>query len=125
LPQLGSVHKDGRRWVGVDDPQLSDELYRAGTPPMHRLDQRTVTSLVSDVRVGDVLSISFDGVYWWAASETGTIGRLTWFLSAERQRDWLDYKILFPRSGSARISRLLVTSTFEVVNCGGVVLPSK
>lgn len=122
-PQLGNTHKDGGRFVGHDDGLVAP-YYAAGTPPVSKLYQSSVTPTVRDVRIGDKLAVSFDGKHWWASWGGVTVGRLTWTLSTEDQKPWQETPVRYPRAGVLEVRRLLLDSEGGVVNCGGIVRSS-
>ena len=119
-PQLGNVHKDGGRYIGYEDGPV-DKFYRAGTPTVNKLFQSSVTEHVAGVRLDDELAVSFDGAHWWAAAESGVVGRLTWSLAIETKKPWNDFAVVLPRQGKLTVRRLLLDRNGEVVNCGGIV----
>ncbi|TFC81152.1 hypothetical protein E3T23_06550 [Cryobacterium cheniae] len=121
-PQLGNVHKDGGRYIGHEDGSV-DAFNRAGTPTVNKLLQSSVTERVGGVRLDDELAVSFDGTHWWAATEAGSVGRLTWSLAIEIKKPWNDFAIVLPRRGTLTVRRLLLDRNGEVINCGGIVRP--
>ena len=123
-PQLGSVHKNGDRRFGVTGLLASVYVGR-GTPQASNLYRSTVTEHVRDVRVGDELSVRWDGDHWWASSTAGTVGRLTWSKNLREETAYVpggpspfDFN-----NGTLHVQSITVSAAGEVVNCGGYVVP--
>ncbi|WP_224785990.1 hypothetical protein [Microbacterium caowuchunii] len=86
--------------------------------------ERTVDSArVTDVRVGDVLDVRYDGDRgWWVWWDETRLGRLTWSMSSFEPREWRES---LPRidEGTMQIIRLVLDENARVVNAGGIVRP--
>ncbi len=123
-PQLGSVHKNGDRRFGVTG-LLASVYAGRGTPQASNLYRSTVTEHVRDVRVGDALSVRWDGDHWWASSSAGAVGRLTWSKSLRDETAYVpggsspfDFD-----DGTLHVQSITISAAGEVVNCGGYVVP--
>jgi hypothetical protein len=123
-PQLGSVHKNGHRRFGVTG-LLASVYAGRGTPQASNLYRSTVTEHVRDVRVGDELSVRWDGDHWWASSSAGAVGRLTWSKSLREETAYapggpspFDFN-----DGTLHVQSITISAAGEVVNCGGFVVP--
>lgn len=123
-PQIGSTHKNGDRMFGLAGP-FARTLAERGTPKASSLYRSTVTERVRAVRVGDELSVAWDGTYWWASSPAGVVGRLTWSKGLRTETAYA------PGEGSPydfdagvlRVQSVTVDTTGVVVDCGGYVVP--
>lgn len=121
-PQQGSVHKSGDRFVGHPTPRVRD-VWLSGRAPVSILLRSSVTPLIANVRIGDELTVDRDGKHWWASSEAGPVGRLTWREEDPTRVTWFDYNVFYPTVGLLRVERLLISNGGAVVNCNGSVLP--
>ncbi|MHC2185091.1 hypothetical protein ACVLV4_000721 [Rathayibacter agropyri] len=122
-PQIGNVHRNGERQVGIESGPV-DPFYAAGTPPVQRLYHSTVSPAIAGVRIDDALDVSFDGVkHWWAYLDGERLGRLTWSVSDGPSIAEQDPGFTYPTSGVLRVMKLLLCPTDKVVNCGGFVYP--
>lgn len=121
-PQLGSDHKDGSRFVGRELGPV-DPFWFAGTPIVNKMVQATVNlDAVSSVRVGDPLTLLFDGVKnWWLWRENSRLGRLSWSPGTFEPRAWKDYSAVRIDDGVLEVTRLLLDGSGQVINCGGIV----
>jgi hypothetical protein len=121
--QLGSVHKNGDRRFGVTG-LLASVYAGRGTPQASNLYRSSVTEHVRDVRVGDELSVRWDGDHWWASSSAGTVGRLTWSKNLREETAYVpggpspfDFN-----DGTLHVQSVTISAAGEVVNCGGYVV---
>ena len=121
--QVGSTRKNGDRTFGVFSLR-ADELMRAGTPAVSSLAVPSIEGAIASVRVGDLLSVAFDGDGWSVAREGVPVGRLTWTAASRGKPD--------PRTGTPQwdldngtltVERVTVSPDGEVVNLAGFVTP--
>jgi hypothetical protein len=119
-PTVSGPHKNGDRIVGKPGLRVA-ELWRAGRAPVSILLRSSVTELIGDVRIGDELDVQHNGKYWWASSEAGVVGRLTWNRADESRATWFDYEIRYPATGRLHVERLVVSRNGNVVNLNGYV----
>ncbi|KQR27011.1 hypothetical protein ASF75_14085 [Curtobacterium sp. Leaf154] len=123
-PQLGSTHKNGDRRFGVAG--LLSRVYAGrGTPMLSSPYHSTVTEHIGSVRVGDELHVEWRGTHWWATSDEGTVGRLSWSKGLRGQTAYVPDG---PSSydfddGTLYVQHVTVNAAGEVVDCGGYVVP--
>ncbi|WP_146244614.1 hypothetical protein [Curtobacterium sp. MCPF17_018] len=123
-PQIGSTHKNGDRMFGIAG-LYSRVLAGRGTPKLSSLYHSTVTEHVRSVRVGDQLRVEWDGAFWWASSEVGRVGRLSWS-KGDRARGAAEPGGRSPfdfDDGTLHVQNVTVSPAGEVVDCGGFVVP--
>lgn len=120
-PQIGMVHKNGDRVVGIEGP-LAAVLYGAGTPPVWSLFKKSVDlPVVSRASIGEDYPIEFDGKQWWVLIDGERAGRTSWSLKdEERGHLGLGIPIAYPRAGHVHVTRLVIDQDGAVVNFGGV-----
>lgn len=123
-PQLGSVHKNGDRRFGIAGLH-SGVLAGRGTPMLSSLYHSTVTEHIGSVRVGDELHVEWRGTHWWATSDEGTVGRLSWSKGLREQTAYVpdgpspyDFD-----DGTLYVQHVTLNTAGEVVDCGGYVVP--
>jgi hypothetical protein len=122
--QLGSRHKNGDRRFGVAG--LMAGVYAGrGTPMLSSLYHSTVTEHIGSVRVGDELHVEWRGTHWWASSDEGAVGRLSWSKGLREQTAYApdgpspyDFD-----DGTLYVQHVTVNAAGEVVDCGGYVVP--
>lgn len=123
-PQLGSTHKNGDRRFGVAG--LLSRVYAGrGTPMLSSLYHSTVTEHIGSVRVGDELHVEWRGTHWWATSDEGTVGRLSWSKGLREQTaDVPDGPSPYDfDDGTLYVQHVTVSAVGDVVDCGGYVVP--
>jgi hypothetical protein len=125
-PQVGSLHKNGDRMFGIAGPYSLD-LAARGTPKLSSLHRQAVTPLISGVRIGDQLRVDWDGSkHWWASSDAGVIGRLSWFKSMRDHVANLPANARNPYdfdNGVLHVQTVTIDDDGDVVDCGGYVVP--
>lgn len=78
LPLL-NTRRNGDRVLGYRADLNAEDLYRAGTPPMHGLASRGDRSpRVSLVRPGQLFRVRLEGGRWLVADAVETLGSLRW-----------------------------------------------
>lgn len=87
----------------------------------------TVTEHIGSVRVGDELHVEWRGTHWWATSDEGTVGQLSWSKGLREQTadvsggpspyDFDD--------GTLYVQHVTVSAVGDVVDCGGYVVPDE
>jgi hypothetical protein len=126
-PVISVREKTGDRLVG-ERGRLAEELYAAGTPPMHGFAaKRPVAARVSRVRIGDELRVERRGDEWVALDDEGVVGHLRWTAAmdgepvsyAETQGPW----IRLPARGVLLVRRLVLGVDGMVEDVGGEVTP--
>ncbi|PZE72901.1 hypothetical protein DEJ27_00100 [Curtobacterium sp. MCPF17_018] len=118
------MHKNGDRRFGVAG-LLSSVLAGRGTPMLSSLYHSTVTEHIGSVRVGDELHVEWRGTHWWATSDEGAVGRLSWSKGLREQTAYApdgpspyDFD-----DGTLYVQYITVNAAGEVVDCGGYVVP--
>lgn len=121
-----SVRKDGSRLVGTIE-SYAEDLYKAGTPPMHGLSNRDAKSArVALVRIGDTLEIERDGRRWVCRDEHEVLGVLRWKPSLDGHPDARNgHVIRLPQRGTLTVERLVLSAEGVVIDFGGTVVPSE
>jgi hypothetical protein len=118
-----SERGNGDRLVGEHGP-LAEELYAAGTPPMHGFAaKRPIAARVSEVRIGDELLVERREDEWVALDDEGVVGTLRWLAVHDGRPDVNGMMIRFPASGVLHVRRLVVGPDGVVKDVGGVVRP--
>lgn len=122
---LSGPNKDGSRHIGIRVlPDAARQLKDRGYIVANKMYERSVDrGAISNVRIGDVLDVRFDGDKgWWAWRGGDRLGRLTWSLSNFEAREW---RGAMPRidEGTLQVIRLVVDAGGTVVNAGGIVRP--
>lgn len=119
-----SVRKDGSRMVGTAGP-FAEDLYLAGTPPMHGLALRHDKSpRVALVRIGDRLKVERDDKRWLCRDQRGVLGVLRWRPGDDGRPDARNGHIIrLPKLGTLTVERLVISSEGEVIDFGGTVVP--
>lgn len=111
-PLFSGPHKNGDRMYGFATGR-SDELSKAGTPPISKLLARTVTAEIEKVRIGDKLLIARQKNGSLGAERNGEfVGELTW-------SDWPHI------SGIMDVQRVFISKDMKVVNCAGIAIPDR
>lgn len=120
-----STRANGDRLVGIAETSAED-LYRAGTPPVHGLAARPAPSVrVGEVRIGDRLAIRRHDDHWVAQDAIGELGRLRWRASDDgRAHAVTGTLIALPTEGVLHVQRLVVDVDGCVKDFGGYVEPS-
>jgi hypothetical protein len=120
-----STRANGDRLIGIAEISAED-LYRAGTPPVHGLAARPAPSVrVARVRIGDRLAIQRQDDHWVAQDATGELGRLRWRASDDgRAHAATGALIALPTEGVLHVQRLVVDVDGRVKDFGGYVEPS-
>jgi hypothetical protein len=124
LPVL-STRKDGSRLVGTAGP-FAEDLYKAGTPPMHGLsNQHTRSERVALMRIGDQLQVERDGKHWVCRDQHGVLGVLRWTSGLDGKADPRNGHIIrLPQRGTLTVERLVLSAEGGVIDFGGTVMPS-
>jgi hypothetical protein len=123
-PQIGQTHENGDRMFGVEMP-YAEALMKQGTPKVSSLYKTTVTALIQTVKVHDELAVTFDGQHWWASSQVGLVGRLTWPLSIRGKPDPNSGVPMFDfDSGTLHVKALTIDRAGVVVDLSGFVVPN-
>lgn len=118
-----SVRANGDRLVGDAGP-LAQELYEAGTPPMHGFAaKRPIAARISAIRMGDELRVERQRDEWVALDDQGVIGHLRWQAAQDGKPDVLGVIIRYPKRGVLRVRRLLLDAHGGVKDVGGYVTP--
>ena len=120
------VRGNGDRVVG--EPGLGAEaLYAAGTPPMHGFAaRRPVSARVSEVRIGDQLTVERRGGEWVALDSQGVVGHLRWRPGDDGQVHAVTGVLLrLPARGTLQVRRLVVGPDGKVKDVGGEVTPTE
>ena len=78
---LISTRKNGDRLIGYANTEAAEDLYAAGTPPVHGLSAKGVRSnRVAGVRIGQQLTIERRDDHWFVSDAHGELGDLRWAL---------------------------------------------
>lgn len=119
-----SERANGDRLIGIAGP-LAQELYNAGTPPMHGLAAKHPRSpRVADVRIGDRLRVERARDQWTVSDTHGQLGVLRWGPKDAGRRNALTGKVIrLPRSGTLYVQRLVIDERGTVKDIGGYVEP--
>lgn len=122
---LSGPNKDGSRHIGIRVlPDAAHQLQARGHVVANKMYERSVDrDAVSNVRIGDVLDVRFDGGKgWWVWRDDVRLGRLTWSLSSFDAREWRETT---PRidEGTLQVIRLVIDAGGLVANAGGIVRP--
>lgn len=123
LPLL-STRKNGDRLVGYSDG-FAEELYAAGTPPMHGLAAKPAPSeRVQRVRVGDELQVQREGDRWYVLDSDGPIGQMRWKAGDEgRKHATTGVIVRYPAVASLHVRRLVLDPDGQVKDIGGTIHP--
>ncbi|MFF3027587.1 hypothetical protein [Microbacterium sp. NPDC057944] len=124
-PLLSGPNKNGSRHIGIRVlPDAARQLEERGYIVANKMYERSVDrNAISNVRIGDVFDVRFDGDKgWWAWQDDVRLGCLTWSLSSFEAREWRE---AMPRidEGTLQVIRLVLDATGIVVNAGGIVRP--
>jgi hypothetical protein len=119
-----STRKDGSRLVGTVGA-FAEDLYKAGTPPMHGLALRhTKSQRVALVRIGDQLTVERDGKHWVCRDQHEVLGVLRWTPSLDGKADARNGHIIrLPERGTLTVERLVLSAEGGVIDFGGTVVP--
>lgn len=122
---LSGPNKDGSRHIGIRVlPDAARQLEDRGYIVANKMYERSVErGLMSNIRIGDVIDVRFDGDKgWWAWRGGVRLGRLTWSLRNFESSEWRE---AMPRidEGTLQVIRLVVDAGGIVVNAGGIVRP--
>jgi hypothetical protein len=119
-----SRRSNGDRLVGDAGP-FAEDLYRAGTPPMHGFAAKhSIAPRVADIRIGDKLIVERQGKTWVALDDEGVVGHLRWS-PGDDGRTAPDGTVLrFSATGTLHVRRLLIGPDGAVKDIGGDVSPS-
>lgn len=120
-----STRKDGSRLVGTTGPYAED-LYKAGTPPMHGLSsQHPRSERVALVRIGDRFEVERDGQRWVCRDGHEVLGVLRWKPSLDGHPDARNGHIIrLPERGTLTVERLLLSAAGAVIDFSGTVVPA-
>lgn len=120
---VGLPHKNGDRIYGITSGYAAD-LMVARTPTVSSLFRKSVTPAVSNIDIGDRLSVAFDGAHWWVSNGGAIVGRLTWTASSRDRPDPRTGTLPpLPDNGTLLVERVFINNG-TVVNLGGKVLPA-
>lgn len=122
---LSRPNKDGSRHIGIRAlPDAANQIHARSFVVANKMYERSVDrGLMSNIRIGDVFDVRFDGDKgWWAWRGGVRLGRLTWSLSNIEAREWRE---AMPRidEGTLQVIRLVVDAGGIVVNAAGIVRP--
>jgi hypothetical protein len=119
-----SRRANGDRLIGIAGP-FAEELYGAGTPPVHGLAARAgIAPWIADIVIGDRLRVQRLGNNWEVTDERGRLGLLRWRPSDDGRRHAVTgVTITLPASGTLYVQRLVVDQDDRVKDIGGYVEP--
>lgn len=124
LPVI-STRKNGDRLLGYTSAR-AQELYSAGTPPVHGLAAKPAPSAerVAELAIGDRLRVELLEDRWQVSDAAGPIGVLRWLpsLSGKRHAVTGD-RVRLPERGWLIVERVLVSPDGVVKDVGGYVEP--
>lgn len=123
-PQVISTRKNGDRLIGETGP-LAEDLYAAGTPPMHGLAAKHEASpRVARVKIGDTLRIERVADHWTVSDGAGELGWCRWQPTDDGRVHAVTGLVMrFPSSGILHVQRLVVDRSGTVKDIGGYVEP--
>lgn len=119
-----SIRANGDRVVGERGP-LAQELYAAGSPPMHGLSANAaVIERIARVRVGDELRVERRGNRWVALDDDEVLGQLRWLPGYDgKVHPVTGLPIRLPTAGVLHVRRLVLDPDGIVKDIGGEVTP--
>lgn len=123
-PPIGTTHLNGDRIYGFTTGYARD-LLEAQTPSVSALKRSSITEFMGEVRIGDRLSIAWDGKRWTVHSNAGALlGTLSWASPGTNEAEGADDTGAWVSSkGTLVVQRVFVSAEMTVVNCGGVAYP--
>jgi hypothetical protein len=121
-----SERGNGDRLIGIAGP-LAQDLYDAGTPPVHGLARKPVPSpRVAAVSIGDRLRVERIADQWVVSDAAGPLGNLRWLPSQDGKHHAVTGKVIrLPRSGTLHVQRLVIDQRGTVKDIGGYVIPDQ
>jgi len=119
-----SERRDGERLIGDAGP-FAEDLYAAGTPPVHGLTRPSGISVrVAQVRIGDRLTVERHDRAWVVSDAAGVLGRLRWRPGDDGRVDArTGATIRYPATGVLHVERVVLSAEHDVVDVGGTVYP--
>ena len=114
---------NGDRVLG--DMEGAEQLYAAGTPPMHGFSARhPISPKVSEIKIGDTLTVARRGEVWVARNKDGDIGTLRWTPATDGKTHAVTGDIIrLPASGTLYVCQV-VQRQERVKDVMGYVVPA-
>jgi hypothetical protein len=104
FPDAHSERRNGDRLIGIAGP-LAQELYEAGTPPVHGLAKKPAPSPhVATVKIGNRLRVERVGDRWMVSNGGEVLGNLRWLPSEDGKRHAVTGKLIqLPSVGTLHV----------------------
>jgi len=104
---------------------LAQDLYAAGTPPLHGLAVKHERSpRVAKVKIGDKLCVERVGDHWVVSDANGELGWCRWLPSDDGKVHAVTGVVThLPSSGTLHVERLRVDPSGKVIDFSGYVVP--